>query len=71
MNLKEHEEKVLAFVNRIDEPELKGNLGELLYAVSELGLVDNINSISTSQAIFIWKAVEAVRAKQFPKNLGM
>lgn len=53
-----------------DSLELKGNLNQLLYSMSELGFFDDL-SVDDDLAILIWKAVEAARTKKVPTDLFM
>jgi hypothetical protein len=49
-----------------------GSLAEALYTLSECGLwPDNIDSISTEQAIMCWMVIEKLRVSDFPENLWM
>lgn len=65
-----HKSAVAAFF-KMPKPKLKAGLGEALYAASEMSMFPDDASVSEEQAIYVWKIVEAVRAKAFPRALGM
>lgn len=53
-------------------PRLIGNLGDMLYIVSELGLwPDYVDSVSAEQALMCWAIVQKMRAHGVPDELRL
>jgi hypothetical protein len=69
----QHRRKMMAFVASGDTPDVDGrNLGNALYTMGELGLfADDVDSVSTEQAIRIYKLISAVMLNGFPNDLKM
>lgn len=70
MDWDEKREALEAFIEGVEEPKLKGDLIELLYSASEMGVCHDL-VIREETAILIWKMVESVRQKEFPDELCM
>lgn len=74
MDWDEHRDQVRKFVDQTKVPgSISGSraLGELCYAMSELGLWGTDVKVDVELAVRVWQAVETARMKGFPKELWM
>jgi hypothetical protein len=72
MDYDDHRNAVRDIIDAEGEPEVDAHaLSEACYAVSELGIGFDGNSVSPEMATQCWKIVEAVRKNGFPDELRM